>query len=536
MVNHTLPSSNPKAASKRAVIWKAVSSQRQAGDDKVSLEEQERLAREWCDKHGFEVVTVLSVPGHSRRESDIVEALKEFRRKGIYAYDDLKLMWDNDDFDVLVAYTHDRLGRSQTLHSYVVENVIRNGKRIFFLADGGFVDESNYRFSNAMGGVLAASPVDRLVKAAKVAKDKLIKEGLPTGPHLPLSHKLIRDPETGKAVEVVLDESKFQLFRDLATIFLEGTAYNLLSQELYERFGHANPDGTPYYANAFYYLLFTPVFWGHMARGYTHASKNGDLRGAWIFDETIPPPDGVKVARNVVPAVYVDDLADSMKAELHRRMDVTGRRKANDTYRFAGLFECGECGSSMSTRSKPGYGRVGVRCSTIHNRTSNKECNQRYLTPHRYLQASMEKLLEQLVIGADPELFTKTDDHTIEQEKQLNALKNEKDDLQKNIHFLIEEQMNAPDSARQFYRQQIEAKSSRLEQLNKQIQVLHFAIEEEQYTSREETRTIEELRKLTLECFWNLPDREINQWLRRLIGKRKFVIIDREITGVIEKV
>ncbi|GAB5492422.1 MAG: hypothetical protein Phog2KO_26370 [Phototrophicaceae bacterium] len=533
MLNNTLPSQDSKVL-KRAVIWKAVSSERQAHDDKVSLSEQERLAREWCDENDYQVIRILEVPGYSRRESDIVTALEDFAEHDIYAYSDLRRMWQNKEFDVLVAYAHDRLGRSNTLHSWVVENIITKGMQIYLLADGGFVTEQDFRFKMAFGGLNVASPIDRLIKAASVAKDKLIQQGLPTGAKIPLSHTLIRDTESGKAIKLVLNEDYRQLFDDLATVFLEGVAYNLISKELYRRFGHVRENGKKYRANYFYELLYSPTFWGHLARGYTASSKNGNQRGAWAFDETVDPPANVIVARNVIPAVYEGDIADAVIAEMRRRMDVTGNRRSSDTYRYAGLFVCGECGTPMGTRSKPKRGRTGLRCSAVYARTYEIECNQRFLTPHRYLQARIEELLEQLVAGINPEIFSLQDDNSDHYSNKLKKLKKERDSLQQKILVLISEQSNAPIVARDLYRQQIETQSNRLDHVANDIQKLERSIEEEGYVSREEVRTLDELRRLTLDCFWRLPDREINQWLRRLMGKRKFVVMDREIIGVVD--
>lgn len=533
MVKHTLSSSESSIPKKRAVIWKAVSSERQAHEDKVSLVEQERLAREWCDDNDYQVVRILEVPGYSRRESDIISALEEFARKGIYAYHDLRLMWMNHEFDILVGYSHDRFGRSNTLHSWVVENTIMNGKEIYLLADGGYVDADDFRYKLAIGGMMAATPVDRLIKASAAAKDKLISKGLPTGATIPLSHRLVRDPETGKAVRLELNDDLRQLFDDLAELFLEGVAYNYLSRELFNRFGHGIRKGKPYRANHFFDLLWTPTFWGHMARRYTSSSENGNMRGAWVFDETVEPPINVLIARNVVPSVYTGDLADEIKAEMYRRMDMTGKRNPHDTYRFAGLFVCGACGTPMSTRSKPVYGRVGLRCSAVYNRTAKIHCDQRLMMPHRKLQAAMENLLEQLVIGASPAIFSTIDTPT-EDPKRIKELKERQVKLEAQILALIQEQASAPETARALYRQQIEQYSMQLERVNEDLLNLQRKLEETEYRSREEIRTVEELKSLTLECFWNLPDREINQWLRRLMGKRKFVVLDREIVDVVD--
>jgi DNA invertase Pin-like site-specific DNA recombinase len=198
MSKHTPIPSASLPSLKRAVIWKAVSSERQALEDKVSLPEQERLAREWCEANQYQIVRVLEIPGHSRRESDIITALEDFAQDGVYAYHDLRRMWQNKEFDVLVAYAHDRLGRSNTLHSWVVENVILEGMQIYLIADGGFVDLEDFRYKLAIGGMMVATPIDRLVRATSAAKDKLTLQGLPLAVmcHCPTSACAIPKPES----------------------------------------------------------------------------------------------------------------------------------------------------------------------------------------------------------------------------------------------------------------------------------------------------------------------------------------------------
>ena len=380
---------------------------------------------------------------------------------------------------------------------------------------------------------MAAAPIDKLIRASAAAKDKLINDGLPTGSRIPLSHRVIRDPESGKALRMELREEYNQLFEDLAELFLEGVAYNFLSRELYKRYGHTASNGKPYRPNMFYELIWTPTFWGHLARRYTSSSVNGNKRGAWIFDETVEPPAGVTVARNVIPPVYAGDLADSVKAEMYRRMDMGGKRKPRDTYRYSGLFICGECTSSMSTKSKPNYGRIGIKCSRIHSRTTQGTCSQNLMTPHRKIQAYVEKLLELLVTGANPDIFRR-DENQNDDASRLKHLQSEQRTLEDKMNVLITELAGAPEAARPHYRKRIESLSIQLERVSEDVYTLQYKLEEDEYRSREEERTIDELKSLTLECFWNLPDREINQWLRRLLGKRKFVIMNREIIGTSE--
>lgn len=71
----------------------------------------------------------------------------------------------NREFDIMIAYGHDRLGRSNTLDSWVVENVILSGAQIYLIADGGYVDLEDFRYKLTIGGMIAAAAIDRFVKA-----------------------------------------------------------------------------------------------------------------------------------------------------------------------------------------------------------------------------------------------------------------------------------------------------------------------------------------------------------------------------------
>lgn len=85
-----------------------------AGDDKLSLPEQEERGCEFLQALGRQVVAVYSVPGHSREYrlwSDI--------ERGIPAYRELRLAGECQAFDVLHPTDVDRLGRASA--TYVVE-------------------------------------------------------------------------------------------------------------------------------------------------------------------------------------------------------------------------------------------------------------------------------------------------------------------------------------------------------------------------------------------------------------------------------
>jgi DNA invertase Pin-like site-specific DNA recombinase len=302
----------------RAVIWIAVSSEEQATEEKVSLEEQEKQCRAHCDEKGYNVVTTLSVPGYSRRESDVITAMEEFRAQGIYAYDDLRGMWQRKEFDVLVCYHDSRLGRSSTLYSFVVENVILSGAKIYCVM-GGEIDRSNLRYRLGFGQIGATVDVDRLIASRDAAMTKRAQRGLPTA-RVIFSHKLIRNEQTGKAEKLIVDESKRRLWEDVASLLLRGITWAQLEKVLYAEFGHVDPrTGKPFRPYEIHDIVKRPSFWGHQVRHVRNGYPVERRRAFWVYDPAEDPPEGVLLFRDVHPPVYIGEQAQAVIAEMRRR-------------------------------------------------------------------------------------------------------------------------------------------------------------------------------------------------------------------------
>jgi DNA invertase Pin-like site-specific DNA recombinase len=195
----------------RALIWCAVSSRAQNEPDKISLPQQESDARALCVRNEWQIVDILRVPGHSRRYIDFHELAADAAEEGIDAFYRLKAHWEAKDFDVLIIRDGDRFARTQALHAYITEQIIKSGGTIFSLADG-LIDERNYRMWIAMSGFKAAGEIDRLVKARDTAMTDLAKRGLPITSRIPISHRAIRDEKTGKTIRLDVDERRRRLW------------------------------------------------------------------------------------------------------------------------------------------------------------------------------------------------------------------------------------------------------------------------------------------------------------------------------------
>lgn len=506
----------------RAIIWCAVSTKAQIDDEKFSLPAQEADARALAESKGWQVVDVLIVPGHSRRYKDFNELAAAAARKGIDAFYRLQEHWQRGDFDMLICRDGDRFARSQGLFGRIVEEVVESADAEIWSLTDGVVNKHNYRMWIAMVGYRAASDVDRLVKYRREAMNKRAEKGLPTSARIVESHRLIRD-ETGKAVKLVVDETKRRLWNDIATLLLEGVGFAQMERELYRRFGHVNDDGKPYRMHFVYGIIKNPSFWGHSSRYYSRAGRHL-LRGAtWVYDPSEPLPEGVMMFRNTHEAVYTGEQGERVIAELIRRTTtMRGKARPHATSRYSGLILCGSCTRYMVYHHHP----PAMTCATNHYKRA--VC---YSEPHRTRMENVNRHIDTLLHGI-VESGTLTDIYTDltvnDHDQRLAELEKEIDGLESGARRLIHKQLGAPDSLSSMYDDELVGLGERLSILRSELVRLRS---EQKRDLPSEQRTVEDLRTMTVEGFWKFPEREQNQFLHRIFGKRRLVFLNGEFKG-----
>lgn len=510
----------------RAILWCAVSTTQQATDERASLPQQEEAARAVCTQNAWQIVDILRVPGHSRRYVDIHECAAAMRSQGIDAFDKLLNHWQARDFDILIVRDGSRFARTQTLHSYVVEKTIDIGARIYSLADG-FVDERNYRMWISMGGYASSSEIDNLVKRAKISFDAMAKRGIPANAMVAESHRIVRDPRSGKVIGVELDESRIQEWMDLATVVLEGTPYHLISLQMYERFGYQSPAGTVYNKMHHYRLLHTPSFWGHIARNFKY-----EKRGAWIWDENEAAPDGIILTRNAHQPVYTGELAEKVKAELNRRHEIRGKATPQQSYRFTGLFHCNECGNSLAYRIERRYSRPSrtLFCHSRNDKSIEGTCNNRRHLNEKKALIEVDHLLRQLQ-EYGWYAFSQSEDEMASREAKIKRLSEDIPKTEAHLRRLVMKQTTADENTSYIYDEHIASEGKRLKSMRdelRQLQAEHQAKGE----STGQQRALEELRGYTVEDVLAWDENKLNQFLRRLLAKRRFFVQDGEVVAI----
>ena len=517
----------------RSIIWCAVSSRAQNEPDKISLPQQEADGRALAKNHEWRVIDIMRVPGHSRRYIDFHKLSADAAQQGIDAFQRLERHWDTQDFDVMIVLDGNRFARTQALHAYVVERTIHIGARIYSLMDG-WVDKQNHRMWIAMNGYKSAGEIDRFVQARDRAMTARAERGLPISSRIPMSHKVVRDPDTGKAVCLEVNEEKRRLWTDLAELVLEGIAWDSIEIELYERFGHANDKCEPYYPNQMYRLLMKPLFWGHTARHHNSAtSKNGFRFGRWIWDESEPVPEGATMFRNTHDPVWTGDIADRVRQELDRRaVHIRGRSRPSYTHKLSGLAVCGECGSFMGTRVDKSY--LGLYCPASKGRPTLPKCGHRRVVSEHKIVARINEFLGQMLRENTTDIFDGKQPETQHVQERIVLLEEEIADAEDKIRSLIRKQITAGEDIQYIYDEELDKLNIQLKMMkDAQTRLKGESLAVQTSTSNQQV-TLEELAELTLERFWRQESRTINQMLHRIMGKRRLVILDGEIIGVAE--
>jgi len=326
------------------------------------------------------------------------------------------------------------------------------------------------------------------------------------------------------------------LWTDLADLILEGVAWYSIEDELYARYGHVRDTGEKYYPGYMYRLIMKPIFWGHLARNHANSNaKNGHKTGFWVYDEKEPMPEGAIIFRNTHEPVWTGETADRIKAEIRRRSEsVRGSTTPHSTQRFAGLGICAECGSFWATYVNKGY--RGIRCPAVFSsRTFAPDCDNRGMHNEKRLVETVNGYLQQMLERQSTDVFSESDTDPREDiEDRIEQLEQEITALELEARNLIRQQMKAGSELQSIYQEELAQINTRLKNMKVTRNTLKSKAAATERTTELQQATLQELAELSLEAFWKQKSRYINQVLHRLMGKKRFLLLDGEIIGVAE--
>lgn len=515
---------------KRAILWIAVSSGQQADEEKDSLPEQERRLREISSERDWQIVDMITVPGHSRVYYNYPEFAAAALQEDISGPARMLEHWARRDFDIFACIAGDRFGRAASIFNEVVERTYDAGAQVFTMRDG-LIERGNEGTWAVMASYAASSEVKELRRRHIFGMNKRAEKGLPVSPRIVFSHKVVRD-EIGRAQKIAVKDEYRQLFADVAKVLLDRTPWYAVERVLYERYGHVAANGKPYHTTFFYRILNSPVFWGNNARYYADGrSEHSRQIGGWMFDSGDPAPEGVLIYYNTHEPMYSDDLATSVKAELRRRLELSGSSRPNSIYAFSRLLECRACGHGMSWLT----GRNNLRrarCNVAYGLLPRwqRACSERRHISERYAVEYMKTLIALVVEAADVSALLSTLAEVQAPVDETPMLIKEIETLEEQGRVLIQKQMTARGSTSKLYDEQMDILGERIELLTARLQAAQHR-QPTPFDLHDQRSAVDDMRALGAR-FWELPPGEINQYLHRALRGHKLLVTAGKITGL----
>lgn len=509
----------------RAVGMVAVSHERQLQG--VSIDEQAKQIQERIDREGWDLNEMITLPGVSRTDPDIIEIFTSTSPK--YApYRRLRTLINNQAFDILVSYDNGRVGRSMSMFVYIAENCIANNIKVCILTSGT-IDEDNDDFSIPMGSMAARAGVKRLKKMWQASMDRYAANGLPASKAPCMSHKVIHDPKPPhKPMRLELDESKAQLWQHLYTLVVDDViTWSRVEVELYERYGIVNQNsGRRYATGTMYHIAYNPNFWGHTGRYYTRKTSGE----SWVFDDDVPPPPGVVLYRHTIDPVFTGEQAEKLKAELRRRQTVIrGRNRPLSKYAFSGLLMCDICRRSLSvstTRSRSSRKGAVYVCADAGPALLSGVCGQGKIGDTA-IREFLSEYLSRLITSGDLAMLYPNR----EQADERPALLREIEKLREQMNDDMESQrLSRVASVKTQYRRLVDEAGERIDILESRLMDLNRRNDDIDATIV--YANLKEIDAMGLPAFWQTSAAYQNQLLHGIFGRQRLIVRDGQVVGV----
>lgn len=332
----------------RAIIYCRVSSD--PGSKGKSVSEQEQECRSVCARNRWDVAEVLV---------DNDRGASRYSRKDRPAYRELAMKLKPGD--VLVTWEASRAQRDLAAYVQLRELCAERGVSWSYSGRTYDLSRGDDRFVTGLDALLAEKEVDQSRERVLRAVRANAAAGRPHG-KVPYGYRIVRDPETGEAVDRVPDEVTAPIVREIARRLLARESSYAIAKDLNAR-GIPAPrpsrDGSP--------GRWSPVTMTRLVSNPTYAAlrtHQGIVVGPATWTPLIDMDDHEKLI-----AIRTDPARLT-------------HRGAERKWLLSGLAVCGECGAMM--RRGRDRGRL------------NYVCREKFCTA-RVLEATDTHVQEQIV-------------------------------------------------------------------------------------------------------------------------------------------
>ena len=321
---------------RRAAIYARVSSDAQAGEDKVSLGEQMAALEDYCRERDVEVAEVFQdIASASTARRPAFQAMLEGARKG--------------RFDTIIAWKADRLSRGIYPAAALLEVVESHGVTLDTVAE---------TFNMTTFGLMAAIgkvELDNFKQRSRMGKRGAAKAGRAPIGSVPFGYAIAEDGR----LELVPDDAAIVV--DLFAAYVnDGKGTAEIARQLEARTGRR------WHSSHIHRMLANSAYKGVWMYGKTTSTSTE--RGKRVVD--LPEEDWIGID---CPPIVDSETWDAAQARKVQRRS-QARRNQKVFYTLKSLVRCAECGAMLRCRS--------ARTGSV--RREGKLYHYDYATPRRY--------------------------------------------------------------------------------------------------------------------------------------------------------
>ena len=259
---------------KRVVCLYRVSTVGQVDHDDIPM--QKIACREFAATHpDWEIIEEISEKGVSgyKVSSDDRDAIIEIKKKAM-----------NHEFDVLLVFMFDRLGRRDDETPFVVQWFVQQGIEVWSTREGEQRFDSHVdKLLNYIRFWQASGESEKTSIRVRTKHLQMIGEGQFRGGNLPYGYKLVHQGRTNKknqpVRDMVVDEDEAVIVREIFHLLVDkGYGTQRVAKYLNSK-GIKTKRGTPLWRGTSVRALITnPIYIGHMHMGETCSPKFENLR------------------------------------------------------------------------------------------------------------------------------------------------------------------------------------------------------------------------------------------------------------------
>ena len=290
------------------------------------------------------------VSGYNKRLEDR-DVLQEIRKDAL-----------NKEFDVLLVFMFDRLGRRDDETPFVVEWFYDHGIEIWSTQEGRQrFDERTDKLTNYMRYWMSAGESEKTSMRVRAKQRQMIEDGINITSVPPYGYKMVK---TGILTKRGVERKTYQIVPTEAEIVKK--IFNLFTEEGYggiriakylnER-GYKTHKGLEWSYSTINNMLRNPIYKGYLCFHKTSVPKGGGKRkrvinkDEWIYSKE-------KIPEFVI--ISEEQFEKAQKIKLARTNKNKECEEANKEYfkyqtkgemLFTGYIFCGGCGSKLTTRS-----------------------------------------------------------------------------------------------------------------------------------------------------------------------------------------